>query len=173
MSALGSTGHFQALSRVLKQRFSQNVLSAKALQVEDGLAEYSITWVQFNASTNLRLNVDDQILEIATTSQNLQLPEGGGDNLAVFLSKLQADVPFGHMQVDTAGGQVYYRSGQLLGGIGDSEELIYFHLFLHSKLFPLLDRYFTLALSYSFDDRSIDNLLDSLRKSIAEAKLDL
>lgn len=173
MSALGSAGHFQALSRVLKQRFSQNVLRARALEVEDGLMEYSISWVQFNATTNLRLSVDEQTLEVATTSQNLQLPEGGGEPLAAFLSKLQADVPFGNLQLDTKDRQVYYRSGQLLAGISDSEELIYFHLFLHSKLYPLLDHCFTQALASSFDDRLTGHLQGYLQKSIAEANLDL
>lgn len=175
MSALGSEdhGHFQSLSRVLRLRFPQEELSFKSSVMEDGLVEYLITWVPFNASTNLRLNIDEQTLEIATTSTSLQLPTDAGEALAVFLSKLQEDIPFGHMHMDIKEGQVYYRTGQYMGGIGDSEELMYFHLFMHYKLYPLLNVCFRSALSESFNDRLTERILLQLRTSITQANLDL
>jgi hypothetical protein len=141
--------------------------------MEDGLIEYLITWMPFPANTTLRLNIDEQTLEIATTSTSLQLPKDGGEALAVFLSKLHEDIPFGHMQMDLRGGQAYYRTGQYTGGVGDSEELIYFHLLMHYKLYPLLDACFRSALNESFNDRSTEPILLQLRTSISQANLDL
>ena len=60
-----------------------------------------------------------------------------------------------------------------MGGVGDSEELIYFHLLMHYKLYPLLDACFRSALNESFNDSLTERILLQLRTSIAQANLDL
>ena len=72
MSAVGSEehGHFQSL----RLHVPQNELNFKSSAMEDGLIEYLITWVPLKANTTLRLSLDEQTLEIATTSTSLQLP---------------------------------------------------------------------------------------------------
>ena len=165
-----SESYHHALSRVLS-RLPRHV--SRLLRVEAGLFEYSVSWTELNASSSIQFDISEEFMVISTSSSKLQLLRNQGPAMLTFLARLQEELPYGTIQVKTGEGQVSYRSSESIAGLGDIEEMLYFHLFMHRSLYPLLENCFTQAHSQSFSTNVTGPLLSQLKAGIQSAKLDL